>query len=322
MNNEKPRLHFGASLPFGPEDTIFQSRWMEDLGYEYLAAGEHFMRGNPPTPTDAVLPVLGVAAGATEKIRILSSILLAPFYHPTVLAKLTNTLDIASGGRLTLGIGVGGEFPMEFEAAGLAVKQRGRRTDECLEILRKLWIENNVSYNGRHFQIEDVSINPPPFQDPHPPIWVAGRRDAAMQRAALFGEGWLPYFYSPERYRDSREKIQNMASASGRKLGTKFEWAFFPYISIYPSVEEASTIAAESLGSQYLYGGDFQNIVNRYCILGPPEQCIDRLEEYVNAGATHIIFSPACPMEDRARHMETIIKEIIPGLNERVAATG
>ena len=83
------------------------------------------MRGQPPGVTHASLPLLAVAAGATENIRLLTSILLTPFYHPLMLAKLTTTLDIASSGRLTLGIGVGGEFPAEYEAAGIDVKYRG-----------------------------------------------------------------------------------------------------------------------------------------------------------------------------------------------------
>jgi probable F420-dependent oxidoreductase len=185
-----PQLHFGVSIALGASETARQARWMEDLGYEYFSAGEHFMRGNPPGPTHATLPLLAVAAGATERIRLLSSVLLAPFYHPVVLAKLTATLDIASGGRLTLRVGVGGEFPVEFEAAGLDVKQRGRRTNECLEALRRLWTQEHVTYQGRHFQFTDVTLNPPPAQQPHPPIWVAGRREGAMRRAARYGDGW------------------------------------------------------------------------------------------------------------------------------------
>ena len=115
-----PDLHFGAALAMGAEDTARQARWMEELGYEYFSVGEHYMRGDPPSPTHASLPLLGVAAGATEKIRLLSSILLAPFYQPLVLARLTASLDIASGGRFILGVGVGGEYPEEFEAARAA----------------------------------------------------------------------------------------------------------------------------------------------------------------------------------------------------------
>ena len=304
-------LHFGSTTVLGAAEIVAEARWLEDLDFEYIAAGEHFMRGSPPGPTQAVLPLLGVAAGATEKIRILSSILLAPFYHPLVLAKQATTLDIASGGRLTLGVGVGGEFPVEFEAAGLDVKQRGRRTNECLDVLRQLWTGESVNYQGRHFQLQDASINPGPTQQPHPPVWVAGRRDAAMRRAVRYGDGWLPYFYSPDRYRDSVAKITRFAADEGREL-EGFQWAFFPYIAIYPTVAEAAEAAAEALGGRYLYGGDFINVVKNYCLLGTPEQCVERLQEYIDAGARHIIFSVACPREDRARHIETIAGEIIP----------
>ena len=306
-------------MPFEGEDTVAQARWIEDLGYEYISVGEHFMRGNPPLPSSAALPALGVAAGATERIRLLSSVLLAPFYHPTVLAKLTATLDIASGGRLTLGVGVGGEIPEEFEAAGVNVRQRGSRTNECLAALRRLWVEQNVSYQGRHFQLQNVSINPPPLQKPHPPIWVAGRRDAAMLRAARHGDGWLPYFYNPERYRDSIGTIRRLGSEAGRNL-SGFQWAFYPYISIYPTVDEAATVAAHHLGGQYQAGRDFGAITRDYCILGPVDRCVNRLEEYVEAGARYIIFSLVCPYEDRTRHIEAISKEIIPVLRERVAS--
>ncbi len=222
-----PELHFGAGLALGAAETASQALWMEELGYEYLSAGEHFMRGNPPGATDAALPLLAVAAGATKRIRLLSSVLLAPFYHPVMLAKLAATLDIASSGRLTLGVGVGGEFPVEFQAAGLDVKQRGRRTDECLSVVRRLWTEEHVTHQGRHFSLEDVTLNPAPTQQPHPPIWVAGRREAAMKRAARYGDGWLPYFYTPDRYRDSVSRISQLAVEAGRDL-SGFQWAFFP----------------------------------------------------------------------------------------------
>jgi alkanesulfonate monooxygenase SsuD/methylene tetrahydromethanopterin reductase-like flavin-dependent oxidoreductase (luciferase family) len=161
---ENLNLHFGAGLALGVSETARQARWMEELGYEYISCGEHFMRGDPPGPTHATLPVLAVAAGATENLRVLSSIILTPFYHPLVLARMTATLDAASNGRLTLGVGVGGEFPVEFEAAGLSVNQRGRRTDECLEVMKHLWTGERVSFSGRHFQMTDAMINPTPLQ--------------------------------------------------------------------------------------------------------------------------------------------------------------
>lgn len=304
-------LHFGAVTALGAAEVAREARWMEELGFEYFAAGEHYMRGDPPGPNHATLPLLGVAAGATEKIRLLSSILLVPFYQPLVLARLTATLDTASAGRLTLGVGVGGEFPVEFENAGLKVNQRGGRTDECLDLLRRLWQGEAVTHHGRYFRLESAAINPPAFQEPHPPVWVSGRRDAAMLRAARYGDGWLPYFYSPERYRDSVAKVTQFAEDLGRDL-SGFQWACYPYITIAPTVDEAANIAARELGGQYLYTGDFINIVRNYCVLGPVEQCVERLQEYIDAGARYIIFSISSPMEDRATHLETIAKEIVP----------
>tara|TARA_B100000809_G_scaffold107114_1_gene105533 strand:+ start:730 stop:1683 length:954 start_codon:yes stop_codon:yes gene_type:complete len=311
-------LHFGAGLALGVGETVRQARWMEDLGYEYFSAGEHFMRGNPPGPTHAALPVLAVAAGATDQMRVLSSIILTPFYHPLVLARTTATLDAASGGRLTLGVGVGGEFPVEFEAAGLRVNQRGRRTDECLEVMRKLWAGEKVTFSGRHFQLTDAMINPAPVQKPNPPVWVSGRRDAAMARAAKFGDGWMPYFYDAPRYRDSVGKIKGFAAEAGRDI-SGFQWAHFPYIAIYPTEQQAAEVAAEQLGGRYLYGGEFLDIVRKYCLLGTVENCIEQLQEYIDAGARHIIFSISCPWEDRERHLETIAKELIPHFRNKQA---
>ena len=121
----RPDLHFGAVFGLGLEETAAEARWLEELGYEYVSMGEHLMRGDPPGESSAALPVLAVAAGATTEIRLLSGVVLLPFYHPILLAKLASTLDIASGGRLTLGVGIGGEFPVEFQAMGIPVKQRG-----------------------------------------------------------------------------------------------------------------------------------------------------------------------------------------------------
>ena len=304
-------FHFGANLTLEIGETARQAQWMESLGYEYFSAGEHFMRGDPPGPSHAALPALGVAAGATQSIRLLSSIVLAPFYHPLMLARMTATLDAASNGRLTLGVGIGGEYPAEFAASGLRVNQRGRRTNECLEVLRRLWSGAPVSFAGRHFRLEGAMLNPPPVQRPHPPVWVSGRRDAAMRRAARLGDGWLPYFYDPPRYRDSVAKIREIADADGRSLDG-FQWGFFPYISIYPTEAEAAQVAAAQLGGQYLYGGEFINIVRRYCLLGTPEQCAARLREYADAGARYIVFSIACPPQDRERHLEEIAGKLIP----------
>ena len=304
-------LHFGCALQQDISAAAEQARTLEGLGYEYISWGEHYMRGNPPLPTTAALPPLAVAAGATERIRLLSGVVLVPLYHPTMLAKMATSLDIASGGRLILGVGVGGEFPMEFEALQVPPKERGGRTDEGLDLLRRLWTEEHVSHEGRYYRVRDVTLTPPPMQKPHPPIWVAGRRDPAMRRAVRYGDGWFPYLYSPDRYRSSVARVQELAAEEGRSL-TDFQWALWLPIAIYDTVEEAARIAAVQLEGRYLADTDFINLVGRFCLLGPVESCLSRLEEYIDAGVRHFIIALACEPRDAASHWEIVAQKIVP----------
>ena len=123
------KIEFGATLPAAKGIPEFARR-AESLGYDYLGAGEHMMFHGPIANT---IVSLSVAAGATTKIKLMSTVVLLPLYNPTVLAKLTSVLDVASGGRYHMGIGIGGEFPKEFEACGVPVNQRGSRSNEALE---------------------------------------------------------------------------------------------------------------------------------------------------------------------------------------------
>ena len=313
------QLHFGGSLPGGIGGAGAGARRLEDAGFAYASTGEHFMRGNPPQPTGLALPVLGVAAGATSRIRLLSGIVLAPLYHPVMLAKLAATLDVESAGRLTLGIGIGGEFPVEFQALGVPVKQRASRTDESLALIKRLWTEEKVSHSGRFYQLDDVTLSPRPAQRPHPPIWVSGRREGAMRRAARFGDGWFPYFYSPEHYRNSVARISGFAGESGRDL-SGFQWGHFASISIADTVEEAAQVAAERLGARYSSRAEMLSLVGSYSILGPVPACVDRIAAYIEAGARRIVFGWSGKPEDIERHIAITANEIIPAVRERFAA--
>ena len=134
-----------------------------------------------------------------------------------------------------------------------------------------------------------------------------------MRRAALLGDGWYPYFYSPELYRESVSRIQEFASDAGRDVSA-FEWAFYSFISIYDDEEDAARAAAAALGGRYSSQGSFMNVVRRYCVFGSVDACVERLKEYVDAGARDIVFSVSCPPEDRQRHAETLVGEVMPRL--------
>jgi probable F420-dependent oxidoreductase len=218
-------IEFGVALPSVKGVGEF-ARLAERLGYDYLTCGEHVMFHGPVSNS---LIALSVAAGATEKIKLMSSIVLLPLYNPVMLAKQTAVLDVASDGRYHMGVGIGGEFPKEFEACGVPVKQRGSRSNEALELIRRLWTEKNVTFEGRYTRFSGVTLEPAPVQKPHPPIWVAGRKEPAMRRAAKYGDGWLPYMYTPEMLRESLTKIDAFRREAGRDMS-----AFRPGLFILP----------------------------------------------------------------------------------------
>lgn len=312
MSMDAAPLRFGGV--FGGSRGIETARTLERLGFDFVADGEHVMRGMPPQPSDAALVSLAAVAGATAHVRLLAAAVLTPLYHPVWLAKLATTVDVVSGGRLTLGIGVGGEHPKEFAALGVPVKERGARTDECLEALRRLWTQDHVVYRGRHFSFEDVSIVPRPVQRPHPPIWVTGRKESAMRRAARLGDGWLPMFYTPKQYSDSVSRIRAFADRSGRDL-TGFGWGVFLFGTMDPSREESARIAAAGLGKNFLSGDrGWAAMVGAYCLLGSAHDWIVRLREYVDAGARHFLIGWLGRPEDQDRLIRATAEEVIPAL--------
>ena len=142
-----PRVTFGCSLG-GEEnwDVAELARRAEAMGFDRVTMGEHLMDGNPPRPTLLALPAMAAAAGATRTIRVMTGIVIAPLYHPVVLAKTVATIDVVSGGRLDFGIGISGQrgTQVEFESVGVPVRTRGRRTNEMMELMKRLWTEENV----------------------------------------------------------------------------------------------------------------------------------------------------------------------------------
>ncbi len=282
------------------------AREVEGLGFDGFWCGEHLLlRG----PTVDALTAMAVAAGATSKITIGSSILLLPLHHPTMVAKAVTTLDYASQGRVVLGTGIGGQFPKEFEAVGVPMAERGRKTDEALEIIKRLWTEETVTYAGRFYSLDGVSLEPKPLQRPHPPIWLAGRREAAMRRAAKYGDGWMPYLYTPEAYKQSLQRIQTLAQGYGRG-SQQIQPALLVYVAISDTAEEAQRGADVYHGAQM--GVNLEGFSERYDLLGPSRECIRRLEEYVDAGVRHFIFNWACAPKDIPRNLETVATEVIP----------
>ncbi|HET7718967.1 MAG TPA: TIGR03619 family F420-dependent LLM class oxidoreductase, partial [Acidimicrobiales bacterium] len=209
-------LEFGVSLRL-LQGAKQEARQAEELGYDYLLTGEHVMFY---APTANNMVSLAAAAGATERIKLMSGIVLVPLYPAALLAKQVAVLDVVSDGRFSLGVGVGGEFPKEFDAVGVPVKERGARTDEALQVIDLLLTGKDVHFDGRFTKLDGVTIGPRGVQKPRVPFWVAGRKDVAMRRAARYAEGWLPYMYTPDMLADSMEQIAGYTAEAGRPAGT------------------------------------------------------------------------------------------------------
>jgi len=150
----------------------------------WLEAGGH----------DALDPfvAMGYAAAHTTTLRLIPNIVVLPYRNPFVVAKSGATLDLLSGGRFTLAIGVG-YLKREFAALGVEFEERGALLEEALDVIRTIWTADDVSYEGRHFTASGITAHPRPLSDPHPPIWVGGNTAAARRRVAEYGDGWCPF---------------------------------------------------------------------------------------------------------------------------------
>ena len=301
----KTNIEFGTALR-SPYDVAKLSRQIEDLGYDILGCGEHV---SFYVDTANGLISLSVAAGATTSIKLMSTITLVALYPDALLAKMGAALDVASGGRFSLGVGVGGEFANEFAACGVPVNERGARTDDALEVITRTWTGTDVSYDGRFTKLENFSLKPLPIQKPRPPIWVSGRSDAAMRRAAKYADGWLPYMYTPEQLAESIEKITAYGEDLGRDM-SDFTFGMYIFTAVHEDNDTAVKYASDRLSLQY--SQDFSKIVHKFALAGDPDKFQARLQEYVDAGATMVFVSTACPDDYIDTNLEMIAKTIMP----------
>ncbi|MEC7827546.1 MAG: LLM class flavin-dependent oxidoreductase [Actinomycetota bacterium] len=282
-----------------------QAQAIEKLGYDYVTTGEHVFFH---VPCSNAFISLAVAAGATTTLKLMSTITLLPLYPAVLAAKQAAALDVASGGRFHMGIGVGGELPREFEASGVPVSERGARTNEALEIMKLLFNEDDVHFDGRFNQLSGVTLEPKPLQQPSPPIWISGRKDAAWRRAARFGTGWLPYMYTPEMLVESNQEIAKYRSDEGNDSAV--DPGLFIFFCCHEDNATAVEYANQRLSKQY--NQDFSHMIDKYAIAGDPDRCAERLREYVDAGARTIILSAASPMSYVEEAESFMAQEVLP----------
>lgn len=286
---------------------------MEAAGIDSLWIGGHIASRNP---SPEVMMVLARLAALTERVRVGTSVLLLPLYPPALVAKQVADLDRLTDGRVMLGVGVGGEYPQEFRAVQVPIEERGRRADEAIPLLRRFWTAEPVTHHGRYYNVDDVRIHPAPAQPNGPPILIAGRKEAAMRRAARLGDGWFPYLYSPRRYAASVEQITKFASDAGRSLDG-FQWLVWVFVNVNADGEIARTEAAQSIGGTY--NQDVRAMVDAVAAAGTPDEVTFKLQTFYDAGARHFVFCPAAPASGVKTTMGFLHREVIPALREHAA---
>jgi probable F420-dependent oxidoreductase len=291
-----------------------QVRALESEALDSLWMGGHVASRNPSP--EAMMGLARLAA-LTERVKIGTSILLLPLYPPAIVAKQIADLDRETDGRVILGVGIGGEYPQEFRACQVPLNQRGRRTDEMIPLLRRLWSAEEITHEGRFYAMEDVRIHPSPAQPGGPPIVVAGRKEPAMRRAATLGDGWFPYLYSPRRYAASVETVTGIAVEAGRDLSS-FGWYVFVFVNVNPDGDAAREEAARSMGGTY--NQDFRAMVDNVAAAGTVPEVTAKVQAFYDAGARHFVFSPATAGADPSPVIERLFGDVVPALREYGAA--
>ena len=198
----------------------------EELGFLHILAYDHVVGANPASrpgwkPAYSYLDtfheplvLFGYLGGLTKKVELVTGIIILPQRQTVLVAKQAATLDVLSGGRLRLGVGIGWN-PVEYEALGENFNNRGRRSEEQIEVMRKLWTQELVTFEGRWHKIIDAGINPLPVQRPIP-IWFGGSDDRALRRLAKLGDGWFPLMAPDDKCRAAIEKIRLYTREAGR----------------------------------------------------------------------------------------------------------
>jgi probable F420-dependent oxidoreductase len=210
--------HVGIEDPF---EVVSVGVHAEAAGFDSLWVNHHvinagYVRERLGTrPYHDALILLTWLASKTHHARLGTSVLVLPYLHPMVLARELATLDQLAQGRLVVGVGVG-SLPDENAAMGVPYAGRGRRADEFLQVLGRLWTEEEATFEGEHFAFEDVVSSPKPLQRPRPPILVGGNKRASLRRVARFGDGWHPLMLSPEGVRDRMAYLRDQAATAGR----------------------------------------------------------------------------------------------------------
>jgi probable F420-dependent oxidoreductase len=299
-------MKFGVTIPNNwgiddPQQVLALGPVAEELGYNSVWVMDHLFNVGyirqrlDDQPYYHPLAMLSYLSATTGRVMLGTSVLVLPYHHPVELAKYTATLDQMSGGRVTLGVGVGA-MTEEFEALGVPMQQRGALTNECIAIMKELWTNPDPRYHSNRWNFSDLKFSPKPVQKPHIPLWIGGSSPGALRRAATLGDGWHPSGLSPEEFRIGREEVRKLATAAGRDPDAVT-------MSLRVEVEVHGRPSSQRAQSRSRLPGD--NV----------DQMSAGISAYQSAGVEHIVLALNSGDIPRIRAlMEDIAQGVIPPL--------
>jgi len=278
------------------------------LGFDSIWVGDHVAF---PLPILDPLLQLAQLAAHSDELELGTSVYLLPLRHPVLVAKQVASLDRLSGGRFVFGVGIGGEFPAEYQACGVPREERGARLSESIPLVRAL-VRGEATSGGRFYPFPETRLRPAATQPAGPPIWCGGRAAAALARIGRIGDGWISYVVTPERYRQGLEQIARAAEGAGRRLEC-FGTSHLLFTRIDDDAGAALDAASAHLSKRYAM--DFREPTRRYAAYGRPADVAERIEAFRSAGVRHLILDMVGPGGDRDEQLERFSREVRPLLS-------
>jgi probable F420-dependent oxidoreductase len=254
------------------------------------------------------LTILGAAAGATQRIRLGTSVLLGNTRHPAHLAKIIATLDFISNGRITLGLGFGSREP-DYKAVEIPYEHRGSRAVEQVQLMKRLWTEENVTHKGKFFNVETLTVGPRPIQKPHPPIWTGGSAETALKRAGTWANGFISGSSAIVDFHVTWDKIASYAAAAGRdpKDIEKASLAFM-------AIDDDKAKAVKTIEDYTMrYYGRLRGDIEPVSIVGSAAQCAEKIEYFFSKGIDTLIIGVANP---DPRQLDLFGEKVLPQVKQ------
>ncbi|MCY3544531.1 MAG: LLM class flavin-dependent oxidoreductase [Chloroflexi bacterium] len=310
------------------DDSAAQVRAARDAGFDLICTGQHFL--SAPYAQPATLPFLARMAADAGDMEIAAAVILVPLHNPVDIAENVATMDAICNGRFIFGVGLGYRDE-EFAAFGIKSNERVGRLRESLELMKLLWTEDEVEYDGKYYRLPKVRPVTRPTRKPHPPIWVAANNDVAIRRAARWGNPW---FINPHATMSTIDRQIAVYNAELDRVGQTAPDSMPMFREMYVTEDRATAIAESRpyLESKYAayasWGQDkalpgeesfrvpFEDLARDRFLIGSPSDIVDEIRRYESElGANYIIFRmqwPGLPQDRVLRQLTLLREHVIP----------